>query len=186
MRRPNRLVHLLATAAIGAAALVAATAPVGAGSATDTTITVTKVVDGSATGPFTVVISGCDNFDTPIAATLGFAATGAPTTTDNDLWVAEGGRWVWDDRFTNRPQVCNATETDADGATSTSWTCAYSIKQSTIDPPGCAAPAGDGTGPLAVTLIGAGEGGVGQAVDLVFTNTIAPPVPVVAEVSFTG
>ncbi len=188
MRTFRRVLGAASAAFVLSVGAVATTVPAGAGSFTDTTITVTKVVDGTGTGPFTVVIADCDNFDEPIEATLGFDATGAPTTTDNDLWVADGGQWVLPDaRYINVPQVCTATETDADGATSTSWTCAYSVEQSTEPPPGCAADAGSGTGPVEFTLIGAGEGAAGQDVDLVFTNTIAPvPAPITAEVTFTG
>ena len=180
------------------AALVAALAGIGAvvipadAGEIETSLVVRKTVQGPATGGFAVHLT-CDG----ITSTLNFDATGAPTTFSGDgTWAPVNGAWQFDTGVTQQVS-CTFTETDPDGATSTSWTCAYETShlqeveaaaaQAAF---GCDAPSGTGTGPVGATLEGLDTTLVAQKLTVHFTNTIPEPEaaaePVEAAPTFTG
>ena len=110
-----------------------------------------------------------------------------------------GGAWVADSGPPNDPMSCAANETDADGADSTSWTCAYEstpamnlVQDDSADNAfvegGCDAASGTDTGPVGFTMATDVEVET-QAATINFTNTIAEPAAaavVEAEPTFTG
>ena len=192
MRR--RLTSFAVVGALAAASGVALM-PAGAGEFSDvggTAITVRKTVQGAATGGFTVVVA-CSDGNIMAEATLNFGATGAPTTFSGDgPWIVDGGAWVVPSDNPTDPIVCTATETDADGAAATSWTCAYeNVTDNGPANVGCDAANGTGTGPVNVALGSTGQGILGQSATVHFTNTIADAAPAAAEAveaepTFTG
>jgi len=182
----GRVLSVLAVVGLAAGTLGGLViSPAGAGNGVPTTIEVAKTVDGSATGPFTVEVT-CGDF----ATTLGYDASGSPTTFSGDgAWTIVDGAWQLL-AGTSEPSECAVTETDADGATSTSWTCTFDLETTNGFVGGCAAPSGDGTGPVNFDLAGNGQGVDSQTALVRFTNAIAPPPPPPAPVevapSFTG
>ncbi len=182
---------LAGVVAIAATALFAvALVPAGAG-VTNTHIVVRKSVEGPATGPFTVVVAcSTDDGDGGIMneATLGFDATGAPTSVEpaGPPWSIVDGAWQLDTIPPIGPTECTATETDADGATSTSWTCDFQDQRGSLEPPGgCAAPGGTGIGPVGFTLNSVGDEAGSQTATVHFTNTVAAE-PLDIAPAFTG
>lgn len=185
---------LAAVAAVASA--LGGLSPAGAGGRGETTFTVRKVVSGPATEGTTVQIV-CGEGESAETANLGFDATGAPTTSDVSSFVIEGGAWVLHTTQPPSDTTCTFTETQAGGAASTSWTCAYESQVlpdeagATLvsDPPsvtiGCGATSGTGTGPVSVGFAGLDGTPRNQRVEVVFTNTYAAPVVVVTP-SFTG
>jgi hypothetical protein len=183
------MVSVLAVMGMAASTLgVLFISPAGAGNGVPTTIAVAKTVDGPATGPFSVEVT-CDES----VAILEFDASGAPTTSSGDgMWEIVGGMWQLS--FGNsEPLQCSATETDADGATSTTWTCTFDLQTVNGFVGGCAAPDGVGVGPVNFDFAGNGQGVDSQRALVRFTNVIAPPEPpepqpepIVVGPTFTG
>jgi hypothetical protein len=190
---------------VGVLALVALPfTAVGAGAqqAPDLTFTVKKVVSGTGTGPSSVVLN-CTfvgAVSAQYAAVLNFDAQGHPTTSDDESFEIVDGAWALSIVNVDT-QECDFTETDAGGATSTSWTCAYESEPLTTVAPaqvldaGCEAESGSGTGPVHVVYPSDAEVS-SQASTVTFTNTFAGPTPsqpatqpaaaVVATPGFTG
>ena len=169
--------------------------------APDLTFTVRKVVIGTGTGPSAVGV----NCTLPGAATaqyaavLNFDAQGKPTTSDDESFEIVDGAWSFS-QVNTQLQDCNFTETDAGGATSTTWTCNYDFdpvsvpEAAQIEQAGCAAASGSGTGPVHVVYPPNSEVAL-QASTVTFTNTFAsapttppatPAAQVVAQPAFTG
>jgi hypothetical protein len=135
-----------------------------------TTIDVAKTLEGTATGGFTVNVE-CG---TALVATLGFDASGMPTTTSDPVrWAPTGGWWRATLDVTETTE-CSATETDADGAASTRWTCAWdaTFENGQAEDLGCDAADGTGVGPVAFTLGGGGASLLEQEATITFTNSL--------------
>jgi hypothetical protein len=161
------------------------------------TLTVRKVVTGSATTGSSVVLTCLTESET-----FNFDATGAPTTAVGGANVAiVDGAWQLTGSADSSPLECTLNETATGGASATSWACDYS-NEPLVEAPsteqvvelGCASASGDGTGPVALTL-GSFLDVSSQTADITFTNTYtaAPPLQpvqpapsVVAQPSFTG
>ena len=60
-----------------------------------------------------------------VSFAVNFDATGAPTTSSDPGFAIVDGAWKLGGDIPKNPATCTATETDADGATATSWTCAF-------------------------------------------------------------
>jgi hypothetical protein len=186
MRRIRRMLAVGGVAALAGAALVTVLpATSGAGGEAGLTIIVRKVVDGPATSGTTVTVE-CTDPQEPIEATLNFDATGAPTTSEGGF-VENDGAWA---PFGGQPDVgttCTFVETDAEGAASTSWTCAFDAQFGT-EPEGlgCAAEAGADTGPVTIVYGGNETEPEHQEGTVVFTNTYEEPLPPEVAPSFTG
>ncbi len=175
-------------AAVVAAVTLVGTAltPAGAGEDDASMILVRKTVQGPATGGFTVVVNCVDNGG---QATLNFDASGAPTIfSGGGDWSIVGGAWKVNFPTPDDPLQCTATETDADGAPTTTWTCDYeNVVVNGLTEFGCDAPSGTGTGPVGFSLGSIGQGIETQLTTVHFTNTIpAPAAAVPAAPTFTG
>ena len=151
-------------------------------------IVVRKTVQGPATGGFTVLVS-CDTGEV-LQATLNFDTAGLPTTFSGGLepWsVTPDGAWKFNSNVPEDVVDCTVTETDAGGASTTSWTCDYVLEQrngGTVIG-GCDAPTGTGTGPVGFELADEEQEVVMQVATVHFTNTIPAPA-VEAAPTFTG
>jgi hypothetical protein len=168
--------------------------------APDLTFTVRKVVSGAGTGPSSVGVSCAlpGAATAQYAAVLNFDAQGTPTTSDDESFEIVDGAWSFSQVNTDL-QECDFTETDAGGATSTTWTCAYDFdpvsvpEAAQIEEAGCAADAGTGTGPVHVVYPPNSEVEL-QASTVTFTNSfttaplepLRPAAQVVAQPVFTG
>ena len=174
--------------------------------APDLTFTVRKVVSGTGTGPSSVVVecSFPGLASVQYAAVLHFDAQGMPTTSDDESFEIVDGAWSFS-QVNTQLQECDFTETDAGGATATSWTCAYEFeevvvpKAAQVEQAGCAAAAGSGTGPVHV-VYPADDVIASQQSTVTFTNTftatptqptqpvqpVQPAAAVVVQPTFTG
>jgi hypothetical protein len=173
-------------AALALAALPVAASGSGAQTAPNTTITVRKLVVGTAAGPSTVTVScqragRADAPDDPYQ--LGFDAHGNPTTsTPTDDFVAEDGAWVMHGAV-HSDGMCTFTELDTGGALATAWTCEYVFTSAEAPDAtaaadsGCDADAGPGSGPVTVTYQAIDvESDDAQASTVVFTNDFTVPL----------
>jgi hypothetical protein len=173
----------------------------GAQQLSEFTVTVKKVVVGTG-GPSAVTVdcsSVSDEATAQVVDVLNFDAQGNPVASGADTdFAIQDGAWVLEGSPGSGFE-CTFTESAAGGASSTSWTCAYSATPnsaptaSQIELAGCQSAAGAGTGPVDVTYPGSQDVSE-QASTVVFTNTfgstpldpITPAPQVVAQPVFTG
>jgi hypothetical protein len=154
----------------------------GAQVASTTTVVVRKVVTGTGTGASTIALT-CDG--TSAETDFHFDAQGNPTTTSpsSPFLTIVNGAWQLSGPTDPVTKNCHFNETDAGGATSTSWTCTYTSTAipvptaEAVTPPGCSAASGSDTGPVNVLYQGSTAVSE-QTSDVTFTNTfVAPPAP---------
>jgi hypothetical protein len=144
---------------------------------------VEKSVVGTASQGFTAGVRCTRDTTTTVDATLPFHADGTPDAASSPSgWaVSVGGAWDLLDASL-AGSTCTVTERDTGGATSVTYSCAWTAGSAepttTAGCPG--ASSGPAAAPASVAFEGTGDLGV-----LGVTNTFAPP-PVVISPRFTG
>jgi hypothetical protein len=194
-----RSFSLLAAVALAAVPLMASAS--GAQEVPDLTATVRKVVVG--TGAPSAVTADCQatggDAEAFVVDVLNFDGQGHPVPSGGDTdWEILDGAWVLRGG-SGDGGTCTYTETSTGGATSTSFTCAYTFEPNAAPAAaqalqaGCLSASGTGAGPVQVNYPGQLDVSE-QASTVVFTNTftttplqpIQPAAAVVVTPAFTG
>jgi hypothetical protein len=159
------------------------------------TLQVKKVVSGTSPGAFVEQVNCTAPADTALSTTtvddvhLAFHPDGSPdSTTTPSGWIVSDGTWQLQDAAL-AGSTCTVTETVTGGASSVSYTCAWTEGVSdNVSGVGCpGSSSGPGASPATVTFEGNGDSGL---VTITNTFTPAPTPPAAAAVvitpTFTG
>ena len=180
----------LTTAGIGLASVGISSAGAPAPTPTVETTNISTAIVGTAKRGTTIDIECIVQVLSPPPGTpssfvstgqLSFDEQGNPSTKSGELapyWTAEGASWVSVGAASTSfgTQTCSHTMSDTGGAASTAWTCTYIAIPTAPSGDGCAAAAGDGSGPVVLNWALATLGLTSETVNMVFTNTYDEPI----------
>jgi hypothetical protein len=177
------VVAAMAVGAIAAGALSAAAGP--PPEFTDSVLQVRKVVVGTATQDFLVLVTCTPSlrgvgaeFNGFVESTLIFGPDGTPKTADGDPgWQIVGGQWENATGAVEGDQ-CTVTETGTGGATPVTYACAWVLNESPDGIAGVGCP-GDASGPSTSPATVSFEPIGGDVGTVTITNTFTASVQAV-------